>query len=97
MADDPAVVTPTDATPTPGWSAKLILFGITILGLLPTSGLLDSVPWALKVSSLVMAGLGAIGYLNHSTSLKTVHAAAEKRVQLAKATARIVPPTDPAA
>lgn len=97
MADDPAVVTSTDATPTPGWSAKLILFALTILGALPTSGLLDSVPWALKLSSLLMVGLGAIGYLNHSTSLKTVHVDAEKRVQLARATARYVPPTDPVA
>ena len=81
---DPSTNTASDP-PTPGWLATFCVFAIAILGALPTSGLLDGTPWAQKLVGLVTVGLAAIGYMTHQSSLKTVHADAEKRVALARA------------
>ena len=71
---DPTVVTPVDAT-TPGWSAKLIVALLFVLGGLPMSGLFDSHPSVLKMLGLVIGALGAIGYGGHAVMLKRAHAA----------------------
>lgn len=87
---DPTVVTPTDATP--GWSAKLIVAGLFILGALPMSGLLDSHPVVLKILGLVIGALGAIGYGGHSVALKQAHARGMRSGALAAGS----PPPPPA-
>jgi hypothetical protein len=73
MADP--VIDPTPAAPTPGWSAKLIVFAIFIISGLPMSGLLDAHPAVLKMLVLVVGALGAIGYGGHSAALKRAYAA----------------------
>lgn len=72
---DPAVTTTTDP-PTPGWLSKLIVIALGILGALPLSGLLDGHPTAAKVVGLIMIGLAAGGYANHSQAITEVHASA---------------------
>lgn len=71
---DPVAVDPSDA-PTPGWSAKLIVFALAFLGGLPASHLLDNYPWANSLAGLLVVALGAVGYLGHSAALKQAHAA----------------------
>lgn len=67
----------TDAT-TPTWGAKLILFSITILALLPSSGVLDAWPMGYKLAALLCGGLSAIGYQAHKAQLKQAHIAGVK-------------------
>jgi len=72
---DPAVVTLSDV-PTPGWSAKLIVFAIAFLSGLPATHLLDKYPWAQSLAGLLVSALAAAGYFGHKAMLKQVHAKA---------------------
>ena len=73
MSDlDPTVIP--DA-PAPGWPQKLITAGIALLGALPSSGLFGPSSTVLKVAGLAVIALAAVGYGNHSATLKKAHAA----------------------
>lgn len=69
----PASVTPT--TPTPGWktSEAWITFLAMLIGLIPSSGLVDNAPLAAKIVGMAIAALSAFGYTTNRTSLKRAH------------------------
>jgi hypothetical protein len=70
----PSAASATDA-PTPGWAQRSIAVGLAVLGALPSSGLFGPASPVLKVAGLVIVGLAALGYGNHSVTLKKAHAA----------------------
>lgn len=74
---DPTTTCASD-TPAPSASSKWILFGIAILVLLPTSGILDPYPLFLKIDLLVIGALSLAGFKVQSTSLQAAHVAGQK-------------------